>query len=320
METPKTEKSEDRGRIIKRASIIGILGNGILSAAKLAGGFFGHSLSLIGDGIDSLTDVVTSMVTYYTAHIVDKPPDETHPYGHGRAETIATKVLSFVIFFAGAQLVLSTIEQLLSGAERGLPAFYALIIAGISVVGKIGLALNKYRAGKRAESSMLIADAKNMVMDVGISLSVLVGLLLTAYFRMPLLDTLIALVVGIWIMRVGFGIFMETNVELMDGMDDPGVYSSVYRAALEVQGVCNPHKMRIRKMNTKYVIDMDLEVDGGLTVQQGHEIVKKVQERVHREVPRVYDVHIHMEPFGNKERRERFGISGEDLSDTTDTP
>ncbi|MFO7849972.1 MAG: cation diffusion facilitator family transporter [Spirochaetia bacterium] len=310
------EEAKSRSRIIKHASIIGIFGNALLSAAKLVGGFFGHSLALIGDGIDSLTDVVTSSVTYYTARIVDKPPDETHPYGHGRAETIATKVLSFVIFFAGAQLVLSTAEQLVSRSERQLPVYYALIIAGISVIGKIGLALNKYQAGKRAESSMLIADAKNMLMDVGISLSVLAGLLLTVYFRMPLLDTVIALAVGIWIMRVGFGIFMETNVELMDGMDDPSVYNSVYEAALEVEGVCNPHKMRIRKINTKYVIDMDLEVDGGLTVEQGHEIVKRVQEKVHRDVPKVYDVHIHMEPFGNKERRERFGISQEDLSDT----
>jgi cation diffusion facilitator family transporter len=302
-----------RVRIIQRASIIGIIGNALLSASKLIAGFFGNSLALLGDGIDSLTDVVTSTVTLYTARIADKPPDLTHPYGHGRAETIATKVLSLVILFAGAQLLISSVEHLVFGSERELPRTYALLVAGVSVAGKVFLAVNKYRAGKRADSSMLIADAKNMSMDVLISLSVLLGLFFTIRLDLPILDSIIALAVGAWIIKVGFGIFMETSVELMDSIEDRTVYVRVCRAASSVEGIHNPHKMRIRRINTKLLVDMDVEVSGELSVQQGHELVMEVQRRIHEAVAEVYDVHIHMEPLGNEESRERFGLSSYEL-------
>ncbi len=318
MKQHKDKKSQRQGlsprvRIIQRASIIGIFGNALLSAAKLIAGFLGNSLALLGDGIDSLTDVVTSTVTLYAARIADKPPDLTHPYGHGRAETIATKALSFIILFAGAQLFISSIEHLVFGVERELPRTYALFVAGVSVVGKVLLAVNKYRAGKRAESSMLIADAKNMSMDVLISLSVLLGLFFTIRLELPILDSIIALAVGAWIIKVGFGIFMETSVELMDSIEDRTVYVKVCRAASSVEGIHNPHKMRIRRSNTKLLVDMDVEVSGELSVQEGHELVMEVQRRIHEAVAEVYDVHIHMEPLGNEESRERFGLSSQEL-------
>ncbi|MCF7915724.1 MAG: cation diffusion facilitator family transporter [Spirochaetaceae bacterium] len=303
----KVEKS--RSKIIARASWIGIIGNGIMAVFKIGVGLWGNSLVLIGAGIDTVSDVVTSLVTLLTGRIIDRPPDEDHPYGHGRAETIATKLLSFIIFFAGAQLVLSTVQQLLSEQTRTVPSPLTMFVALGAIVGKIILALVKGRAGKKAESSMLIADAENMKMDVLISGAALLGIFFTIRLHMPIVDTLLGLAVGLWIMWVAYGIFMQTNVELMDGLEDRDVYREVCRAALLVEGVENPHKMRIRQMNTRYVIDMDIEVDGRLTVADGHRIAMEVQNRIHSEVKNVYDVHVHVEPVGNEEQRERFGLS-----------
>jgi len=303
----KAEKS--RSKIIARASWIGIIGNGIMAVFKIGFGLWGNSLVLIGAGIDTVSDVVTSLVTLLTGRIIDRPPDEDHPFGHGRAETIATKLLSFIIFFAGAQLVLSTVQQLLSGQPRTVPSPLTMFVALGAIAGKIILALVKGRAGKKAQSSMLIADAKNMKMDVLISGAALLGIFFTIRLHMPIVDTLLGLAVGLWIMWVAYGIFMQTNVELMDGLDDREVYREVCRAALMVDGVENPHKMRIRQMNTRYVIDMDIEVDGRLTVADGHRIAMEVQNRIHSEVKNVYDVHVHVEPLGNEEQRERFGLS-----------
>ena len=181
------------------------------------------------------------------------------------------------------------------------------------MVGKIILAVLKWRAGNRIKSSMLIADAKNMTMDIFISGSVLIGIYFTITLNMPLVDTLLGLGVGLYIMKTGYGIFMETNVELMDGMRDRNMYRKVCRAALAVKGVKNPHKMRIRKLNTAYVIDVDIEVDGSLSVQDGHNLAMQVEESIHSQVQNVYDVNVHVEPLGNLETEERFGLSQECL-------
>ena len=112
---------KDRIQQIRLASMIGIIGNLILAILKIAAGLISGSLAVIGDGIDTTTDVVTSFVTLITARIISKPPDAEHPYGHGRAETIATKILSFIIFFAGAQLAWSTALRLISRETVGVP-------------------------------------------------------------------------------------------------------------------------------------------------------------------------------------------------------
>lgn len=307
------EEIGNRSKVIARASWVGIFGNSVLAILKVGFGIWGHSLALIGAGIDTVTDVAASIVTLLAGRIIDKPPDEKHPYGHERAETIATKLLGFIIFFAGTQLAVSTVSQLFSDSLRRLPAPITIVIAGISIAGKIFLAMLKWRAGKKVCSSMLIADAKNMTMDIFISASVLIGIYFTLRLNMPLVDTLLGLGVGLYIMKVGYGIFMETNMELMDGLQDRDLYRQVCRAVLAVEGVQNPHKMRIRKLNTSYVIDVDIEVDGGLTVQEGHNLAMQVEESIHSRVKNVYDVNVHVEPVGNLETEERFGLSQECL-------
>jgi len=307
------EHDQSRSRIIARASWIGIIGNALLAVLKVGFGIWGHSLALIGAGIDTISDVGTSIVTLIASRVMRKPPDEKHPYGHERAETIATKLVSFFIFFAGAQLVFSTVMHLIEDTGRNLPARITIVIAGISIAGKVLLAVLKWRSGKKARSSMLIADAKNMTMDIYLSASVLVGIFFTIRLNLPLMDTLFGLGVGLWIMKTGYGIFMETNVELMDGLQDKEVYRQVCRAALAVEGVRNPHKMRIRTLNRKYVIDIDIEVEGTFTVQKGHDIARLVEQRIHAGIKNVYDVNIHVEPLGNLEVDERYGLSQECL-------
>ncbi|MCF7933189.1 MAG: cation diffusion facilitator family transporter [Spirochaetia bacterium] len=298
--------------MIKRTSVIGIFGNLVLSAIKISVGFISGSFALIGDGIDSLTDVLTSSITLFTGAISNKPPDLEHPYGHGRAETIATKLLSFIIFFAGAQLALAAVEHLISQEPRSIPSPIAYAAIGISIVGKILLAVNKYRAGRRVSSPMLIADAKNMQNDVYISLSVLIGLFFTIQLQMPILDSITTLFVSAWIIRSAYMIFTETSVELMDGLDSSELYSEVFRIVKQVGGVVNPHKTRIRKLNNVYIIDMDIEVDGALTVTEGHKIAKAAEHALREQIHDIYDVNIHIEPVGNIEKHENFGVS-EDL-------
>ena len=307
------EKIKNRTAVIRKASWVGIIGNTFLSIIKITAGILSGSFALLGDGIDSATDIVTSIVTLFTSKIAARPPDEGHPYGHGRAETVATKALSFIIFFAGAQLALTTVRNLFVSTERGIPNFFAFYFVVISIFGKAFLAFYKYNAGKKVNSSMLLADAKNMMNDILISISVLIGLIFTYLLKMPIVDTVTALIISIWIMKVAFDIFLETSVELMDGLTDQTIYNKVFNATCGVEGVKNPHRTRIRKINTMYVIDMDIEVDGTLTVTEGHDISKKVHDCIQNTIENIYDVIIHVEPIGNKEETEKFGLSKDSI-------
>lgn len=309
------EAAADRTSRIVGASWVGIIANAFLAAAKIVVGFLSRSAAVMSDGIDSALDVLTSTITLIAARITDKPPDLNHPYGHSRAETIATKSLSFVIFFAGAQLAISTIGSLVTGEGHELPTRLALWVTVGSVLGKSWLAIYKFRVGRRTGSQMLIADAKNMRSDIVISLTVLVGLLFTYAFHLPILDTLTALGVSLWIIWVAFSIFIETNMELMEGHADPDTYQRIFDAIQEVPGAEHPHRARIRSIGGRSIVDLDIEVDGDITVREAHLIAQATERRIREVVDDVYDVLVHVEPIGNVERAERYGLSQRKLDD-----
>ena len=301
-------KSE-RNRELKRASWIGIIGNGLLAVIKIVIGFISGSLAVIGDGIDTLSDVLTYFITLFTTRLISKPPDSKYPYGYRKAETISTKVLSFIIFFAGAQLLISTGTRLFSGEQREMPSIIAIYVTIISIIGKGFLAAWQFKIGKRNDSSMIIANAKNMRNDILISSSVLIGLIFTFVLKMPVLDIITAMFVSLWIIKVAFNIFQETNMELMDGMKDTDMYFKVFKEVDKVKGAHNPHRIRIRKLADVHLIAMDIEVDGSYTVSQAHDIAMEVEARLKENLPNVYDVLIHVEPYGNIKKNEVYGIS-----------
>lgn len=305
---------EERGRRIVVASWIGIIGNGVLAVLKTVVGFVSGSAAVLGDGIDSGLDVLTSGITLIAARITSKPPDIDHPYGHSRVEAIATKSVSFIIFFAGAQLALGTIRHLIDGTPRELPSELAIWVTVASIIGKTALAVHKRLVGQQENSSMLIADANNMRADIIISLGVLAGLAATFLFSLPIVDTIVALLISIWIMFVAFRIFLETNTELMEGYKDRDTYKEIFKAVDGVPGAEHPHRTRVRTVGSMQIVDLDIEVDGRLTVTDAHEIAQQTEQAIKKALGNVYDVLVHVEPLGNVENRERYGVSRRKLN------
>lgn len=307
--TKDDARLEERGRRIVVASWIGIIGNGVLALLKTVAGFVSGSAAVLGDGIDSGLDVLTSGITLIAARITSKPPDIDHPYGHRRVETIATKSVSFIIFFAGAQLALGSIRHLFDGTARALPSMFAIWVTVASILGKTVLAIHKRSVGKRLNSSMLIADANNMRADIVISIGVLVGLGGTFLFNLPMVDSIVALLISLWIMFVAFRIFLETNTELMEGYKDRHTYQEIFKAVDCVPGAEHPHRTRVRTIGSMQIVDLDIEVDGDLTVTEAHEIAQQTEQAIKKAIGNVYDVLVHVEPLGNVENRERYGLS-----------
>jgi cation diffusion facilitator family transporter len=297
----------DRAGILRKASVIALVGNAFLAVAKLVVGFASGSLAVVGDGIDSSTDVVIAIVALITSRIVEKPGDREHPYGHSRAETVATTLLAFIVFFAGSQLLVRTASALIANEAAELPSMLAILVTAVSIAGKLILSWSQFHYGKKSGSSMLIANGKNMRGDVVISSSVLVGLAFTFALKMPILDRVTALLVSLWIIKVAAGIFREANTELMDGTAGAGPYGEIFAAVSSVPGAGNPHRTRVRRLGSILIVDLDIEVEPELSVAAAHVIAVDVERAIKGSLPEVYDVIVHVEPRGNAED-ERFGL------------
>lgn len=300
---------DSRKQILIRTSWISMVGNTILSLAKIIVGIISGSLAVLSDGIDSATDVIISIVMLFTARIMSKPPSKKYVFGYEKAESIATKILSLIIFYAGMHMLITSAESLFSYETKAMPSIIAVYVTAISIVGKILLALYQYRQGRKADSPMLKANAVNMRNDVIISIGVLLGLIFTFTLKLPILDSITGLLISIFIIKSSISIFMDSSIELMDGVKDITVYKKIFHAVEEIPQASNPHRVRSRLLGHMYVISLDIEVDGSLSLKEAHRIAEDVDLSIRNSVENVYDITIHVEPKGvNHPDNERFGL------------
>ncbi|MDR0273353.1 MAG: cation diffusion facilitator family transporter [Clostridiales bacterium] len=304
--------NEKKAKYIKTAAVIALTGNAIMAVLKVGAGIFSRSSALIGDGIDSSVDVLISVITLVVLKIMSKPADAEHPWGHGRAETVATAFLAFLIFFAGGQLIVNSVANLFSGEQDVAPSFIAVIVTVASIFGKMLLAWNQYALGKRADSAMIKANAKNMASDILISIGVLAGLIISTLTGSAYADTIIAILIGFWIIKTAIGIFLEANLELMDGNSDLKPYRTIVEATKSVEGVFNPHRARMRKVAGAWDIVLDIGVDPQYTVLEAHALASQVEEEIKRRLENVYDITIHIEPLGD-DAIEAYGLTEDEM-------
>ena len=302
---------KNRTASIKKASWIAFGGNAFLAVSKILVGFFSGSLAVLSDGIDSATDVLIATMTLMAARISSKPGDREHPYGHGRIETVSAAVIAFIVFFAGAQVLVNAVGRIIEGKASGMPSPIAVVVTVVSIIGKLLLAWSQFHYGKISGSTMLVANGKNMRGDVVTSVAVLAGLGLTYLTGIPVMDKILAAAVSIWIIKNAIGIFMEANTELMDGTSDRGPYKELFAAVTRVPAAGNPHRVRLRRVGSMLVADMDIEVDPSMTVREAHDIAVRVEGAIKESMEDVYDVIVHVEPLGNVEE-ERFGLTADD--------
>ena len=312
MESQYDEKSKIN--TIRIAAATAVAGNGVLAVLKIIAGIMSSSSALIADGIDSASDVLVSVIALIVVRIMAKPADSGHPWGHGRAETVATAVLSFSLFFMGAELIANAISAFISGEHNMVSSTLAMIVTLISIAGKVLLAWNQYRLGKRADSAMIKANAKNMAADVVVSVSVLTGLVISSLTGTAYADTVIAMLIGIWIIKTAVEIFLEANLELMDGNSTVGPYKVIVDAVRIVKGASNPHRARMRRIAGFWDIDLDIDVDPACTVYEAHKIAAQIEKEIKLRLENVFDIMIHIEPRGNDEK-ETYGLSEKEMRD-----
>jgi cation diffusion facilitator family transporter len=280
----------------QRLAIAGMLVSGALAVTKVVFGLQGHSTAVVADGLESASDVLASGFVLLGLTLAAKPPDEDHPYGHGRAETLTGLLIGLALTAAGALISFGSAQQLGRPHPGVRPWVVWPLVASLGA--KAILATLKFRAGRRLHSDALTADAWNDSMDslsAAIALAA-VGLALSNPARFSDADRVGGFIVGLIVVMVGVRVARNTALQLMDTMPDDGHMAQIRAAAATVPGVRGIEKCYARKTGLRYHVDLHLEVDPDMTVRQSHYLGHQVRERILESLDWVADVLVHVEP------------------------
>lgn len=295
--TPQDDPEQDtpeRHRVAKRSTIVSVLVNLVLTAVQVVVGVLAHSQALIADGIHSLSDLIADFVVLLANQHSSKEADEDHHYGHHRYETAASLVLGALLLSVGAGMLWSAVHKL--GEPELIPQVkpIALYVALTALVAKELLFRYMLAAAERVRSSMLVANAWHARSDAASSLVVALGIVgnLMGY---PLLDPVAALIVGFMVTKMGWSFGWDALNDLMDRSVSEEQIHEIKTILAQTPGVQGVHDLRTRKMGDMIMVDAHLEVDGALSVRQGHDIASSARDRVMAKMP-VLDVMTHLDP------------------------
>ncbi len=286
----------DRAKQGRRVSGISLAINGGLSVVKLVTGVVGNSYALIADAIESLGDVLSSMIVWSGFVIASKPPDEDHPYGHGKAEPLAALAVSAMLIGAAGLIAFQAAQGIRQPHDS--PAPYTLIVLLAVVVIKEAMYRYEWAVARSIESAAIAADAwhhrgdaiTSLAAGVGITIALLGG---KGYESA---DDWAALA-GCSIILINGLRFARFSVqELMDAVPQTALPGAVEEAALRVEGAKHVEKVLLRKMGPAVYVDLHLEVDPSVSVLEAHEIAHRVKAAIIAARPEVADVLVHVEP------------------------
>lgn len=285
----------ERTEVSKRVTLVGALANTLLSLLKVVFGFVAQSHALIVDGIHSLSDLLSDAMVWFASHHAQHGPDEKHPYGHGRFETIATLGLGILLILVAIGIVWDSAVRLFSPEKLLHPGALALVVALFSVLIKEGLYHYTMLAGRKIGSKMIQANAWHHRSDAISSIVVVVGVAGTIA-GLPYLDTVAAVVVGVMIAMVGWELGWPALEELMDAGLEQERLQKVKEIIHSVDGVDSIHLLRSRSIGGEISLDVHVLVAPWMSVTEGHMISQTVMDRLRAEIAEISDVTVHVDP------------------------
>ena len=281
----------------KRVALISMGICAVLAATKIVVGLMAGSTAVVADGVESASDIFASSVVLFGLIVAGKPPDENHPYGHGRLETLMGGAVGMLLSGTGVLICVRSLANL--GASGPPPAFYAIWPLLASIAFKGTLSPIKFHFGRKVRSTALVADAWNDLVDVLSGCAALAGLGLALYDpqRFAAADHYGGFAVGLIVVFLGLRVVRDTTYQLMDTMPDSSLMEDVRRVALSVPGVMGVEKCFARNTGLKHHVDLHLEVDAAMTVRESHDLAMLVRDRVVADLEWVADVLVHVEPY-----------------------
>lgn len=273
---------------------VGFWVNALLMVMKLLAGHYGHSEAVFADGVESACDFVAISATMLALRIGRKPFDEKHPYGHGKAESIAAIVVALVIFATGGGILYKAARTIINHSY-GEPELIAVAAAFATIIIKEALCRYSIRVGGDLGSPAVIAIAKDHRKDAVTSIATLVGVG-GAFLGLPIMDPLAAGLTSLFIFHIGFETFRSAANDLMDGQPPAELIADMTALAEGVPGVEHVHELRGRRSGQYLIVDLKLDMDPEMTVKRSHDIATEVKRRIFQRFPNVGDVMIHINP------------------------
>jgi cation diffusion facilitator family transporter len=294
--TPHPPAVVNNLQIGSRVALFGMAVNLIFAAAKILGGVFGNAYVLIADGMESALDVAGSFIIWGGLKFAARPPDETHPYGHGKAEPIAAVIVAFGVLVAALGLAVQSVREIL--VPHHGPAPFTLVILIVVIVVKEILFRYANRIGRHAESTAIQTDAWHHRSDALTSAAAFVGIsiALIGGERWQSADDWAAIFACVVIAANGIRLLRPAVYEIMDTAPRGQIVDLVAEAATSVPGVIRIDKNLVRKMGLSFYVDLHVQVDGQISVREGHHIAHAVKRAIQERDARIADVLVHIEP------------------------
>jgi len=294
---------EERQEKIRSITIWGIFLNVFLMAIKIISGILVKSSALIADGVHSLSDLATDFVVLIGTRLSSRPADKTHPYGHGKLETIASLIIALALFVISLGLIWSAGISIYRH-EHSFPGYLVLVVAGVSVISKEILFFITRKIARITHSTVLYANAWHHRSDALSSVAVLLGggASLLGWGHA---DQVAAVIVGFMIIGVSGKIFFEGFLELSEHSADSESIEKVEMVLSKEKNISSWHRLRTRKLGAELCVDVHVLVDPFLSVQESHDISMKIEEGIEKELSRPVNILVHVEPDVEEMRKRK---------------
>jgi len=283
-------------RQLKLVTWVGMLVNVLLSAFKIIAGYFGRSQTILADGFHSLSDTVTDIAILVGVKYWCAPPDETHPHGHRRIETLITQFIGLVLAAVALGISYRAIVTL-QEMHTQPPEVIALIAGLVSIASKEAIYRWTVFTGEKIRSSAVVANAWHHRSDAFSSIPAVIAVGVARIFpSWSFVDHIGAIIVSLFILQAAWKIIWPSLKELADTGASPERTKEIESIILSTRGVLSVHKIRTRKIGHGYQVDLHIQVDGRITVVEGHNIAEETKASLMRKGPNILDVIVHFEP------------------------
>lgn len=297
-----TANGVNKHRVIRNVTLVNALVNAVLSLAKIVAGLAFHSAAMFADGVHSLSDLLTDGLVLWLNRIAGHGPDQEHPYGHARFETLGTLVMGGLLLLVSLGLAMDIAQNVWTQQQPALILGWPLLsLAVVMILAKEGLYHYSRHYAEKVNSQLLLANAWHSRSDVFSSLVVLLGLL-GALLGWPWIEPLAALVVVALIAKMALQLMYQSIQEFLDRGLPKADLEAMRTEILTVPGVKDAHDLRTRKAGGQQIfLDVHLCVDAHLSVSEGHHIGDQVVQQLHRVFDDLHDVVIHIDVANDQE-------------------
>jgi len=286
-----------RAELGKKAAYTGMIGNILLTLSNFTIGVMAGSVALVAEAAHTLSDILTSIITFIGFKVGMKPADPEHPYGHGRAEALAGLIVVLFLGIVAYEILSEAYSRFFIVSAP--PDYTAAIMAIVGIIANSFMTIYMMRIGEKINSPAIIADAQHQKIDIFSCTLILVGVI-GSNLGLRFLDPLVAMLIAFIVLKTAFDVGRENINNIMGKVPSRNIMAEIRRSAMSIEGVMGIHNVRINYFGPYAAVDLHIEVDGDMNLREAHCIAHKVEKKVIEDIDLIRIVNVHACPFNEK--------------------